>query len=290
MVFPEGSRGFIKPFCAALQAAAVRHRLRAAGAADQDADRAGRDRRLRGAEPGADRLEARSRKLIGAPAFPVTWFFPWLGLLGFLPLPVKYRIHFGDPIRFEGDANDDDESIARHVDRVKDEISLLIEEGLAQREGLVPLNELEPVVWLIVFVISITAHEAAHALGRVSGRRPDRVPGRTGQPESRCPTCGASRSGMVLIPLITTFTNGLPIGWASTPVRPALGGALPAPRGLDGGRGAGREPGARRSRRCVALRIGLDDGRRSRAGAASIRRTWWRGDADWIDGSAASCR
>jgi len=28
---------------------------------------------------------------------------------------------------------------------------------------LVSLNELEPVVWLVVFVISITAHEAAHA-------------------------------------------------------------------------------------------------------------------------------
>jgi hypothetical protein len=65
----------------------------------------------------------------------VTWFFPWLGLLGFLPLPVKYRIHFGDPIRLEGDPNDDDEAIGRQVDRVKDEIALLLEEGLAQREG-----------------------------------------------------------------------------------------------------------------------------------------------------------
>ena len=74
-------------------------------------------------------------RMIGAPAFPVTWFFPWLGLLGYLPLPVKYRIRFGDPIRFEGDANEDEESIARHVGRVKDEISLLIEEGLAERKG-----------------------------------------------------------------------------------------------------------------------------------------------------------
>ena len=45
----------------ALQAAALRHRLRAAGAADQDADRAGRDRRLRGAEPGAASTPRASR-------------------------------------------------------------------------------------------------------------------------------------------------------------------------------------------------------------------------------------
>jgi hypothetical protein len=44
-------------------------------------------------------------------------------------------MHFGDPIRLEGDANDDDEAISRHVARVKDEIALLLEEGLAQREG-----------------------------------------------------------------------------------------------------------------------------------------------------------
>ena len=40
-------------------------------------------------------------RLIGAPAFPITATFPWLGLLGFLPLPVKYRYYFGEPILFE---------------------------------------------------------------------------------------------------------------------------------------------------------------------------------------------
>ncbi len=34
------------------------------------------------------------------PAFPITPTFPLLGPLGMLPLPVKYRIHFGDPLRF----------------------------------------------------------------------------------------------------------------------------------------------------------------------------------------------
>jgi len=134
MVFPEGSRGFIKPFSQryklqrfgtgfvrlALQTKTPIVPVGIVGSEEQS--------------PGLVDSKALA-KLIGAPAFPVTWFFPWLGLLGYLPLPVKYRIHFGDPIRFEGDANEDDEAISRHVGRVKDEISLLIEEGLALRKG-----------------------------------------------------------------------------------------------------------------------------------------------------------
>ncbi len=134
MVFPEGSRGFIKPFSQryklqrfgtgfvrlALQTKTPIVPVGIVGSEEQS--------------PGLVDSKALAN-LIGAPAFPVTWFFPWLGLLGYLPLPVKYRIHFGDPIRFDGDANDDDESIERQVGRVKDEISLLIEEGLAQRNG-----------------------------------------------------------------------------------------------------------------------------------------------------------
>ena len=134
MVFPEGSRGFIKPFSQryklqrfgtgfvrlALQTKTPIVPVGIVGSEEQS--------------PGLVDSKALA-KLIGAPAFPVTWFFPWLGLLGYLPLPVKYRIHFGDPIRFEGDASEDDEAISRHVGRVKDEISLLIEEGLALRKG-----------------------------------------------------------------------------------------------------------------------------------------------------------
>jgi len=134
MVFPEGSRGFIKPFSEryklqrfgtgfarlALQTKTPIVPVGIVGSEEQS--------------PGLVDSKKLAR-LIGAPAFPVTWFFPWLGLLGFLPLPVKYRLHFGDPIRLEGDPNDDDEAISRHVARVKDEIALLVEEGLAQRQG-----------------------------------------------------------------------------------------------------------------------------------------------------------
>jgi len=38
-------------------------------------------------------------KMIGAPYLPITPFFPLLGLLGALPLPTKWFIRFGKPIR-----------------------------------------------------------------------------------------------------------------------------------------------------------------------------------------------
>ena len=37
-------------------------------------------------------------RVIGAPFFPVTPTFPWLGPLGVVPLPSKWRIEFCDPI------------------------------------------------------------------------------------------------------------------------------------------------------------------------------------------------
>ena len=49
-------------------------------------------------------------KLLGAPYFPVTPTFPWLGPLGMVPLPSKWRIEFCEPIdtaRYGPDAADD---------------------------------------------------------------------------------------------------------------------------------------------------------------------------------------
>jgi 1-acyl-sn-glycerol-3-phosphate acyltransferase len=39
--------------------------------------------------------------LIGFPYFPISPTFPWLGLLGFVPLPTKWYIDFGEPIATE---------------------------------------------------------------------------------------------------------------------------------------------------------------------------------------------
>ena len=69
------------------------------------------------------------------PAFPIspTFFIP---LIGLLPLPVKYRIHFGTPMIFDGDPDEDETVIGVRVLQVKDAIEDLIEEGLAARKGI----------------------------------------------------------------------------------------------------------------------------------------------------------
>jgi len=75
-------------------------------------------------------------QLLGMPAFPVTLTWPWLGLLGLIPLPVKYHIHFGEPMRFQGNPNDEDEVIAEKVERVKERIAAMLADGLAARRSL----------------------------------------------------------------------------------------------------------------------------------------------------------
>ena len=86
-------------------------------------------------QPGLANVRPLAR-VLGMPAFPLTPTFPWLGPLGLLPLPVKYRILFGDPLHFTGDSDDEDAAIERHVDVVRDAIHALLERGLAQREGI----------------------------------------------------------------------------------------------------------------------------------------------------------
>jgi len=85
--------------------------------------------------PGLANLEGLG-KALGMPAFPITWAFPLFGPLGMLPLPVKYRIYFGEPLHFEGDASDEDEVIEKKVEQVKDSITALLHRGLDEREGV----------------------------------------------------------------------------------------------------------------------------------------------------------
>jgi 1-acyl-sn-glycerol-3-phosphate acyltransferase len=70
------------------------------------------------------------------PAFPVTLTWPLLGPLGMVPLPVKYRIYFGEPMHFEGSPNDEDDVIADKVERVKERIATMISHGLQSRRSL----------------------------------------------------------------------------------------------------------------------------------------------------------
>jgi 1-acyl-sn-glycerol-3-phosphate acyltransferase len=39
-------------------------------------------------------------RLLGLPAAPITPTFPWLGPLGLLPYPVRYKVVYGEPLRF----------------------------------------------------------------------------------------------------------------------------------------------------------------------------------------------
>jgi len=75
-------------------------------------------------------------RLLGMPAFPVTLTWPWLGFLGMLPLPVKYRVYFGEPMRFSGNPSDEDEVIAEKVDQVKARIAAMLAGGLGARRSL----------------------------------------------------------------------------------------------------------------------------------------------------------
>ncbi len=71
-------------------------------------------------------------RLFGVPALPIT-LSPGFGAV---PLPTKYRIRFGEPMTFEGDANDEDQVIMRKVDQVKSTMQRMLEEDLAARDAV----------------------------------------------------------------------------------------------------------------------------------------------------------
>jgi 1-acyl-sn-glycerol-3-phosphate acyltransferase len=86
-------------------------------------------------QPSFANLE-RVARMFGAPALPITATFPWLGPLGLLPLPVKYRIYFGEPQYFEGEASDDDAVIDAKVEEVKAKIAGMLADGCRERDGI----------------------------------------------------------------------------------------------------------------------------------------------------------
>ena len=96
---PRGRQGNRQAVLGALPPAALRpRRIRRGRAADRRADRPGRGRRLGGDLPEARRQPGRSRGRSGAPFVPITPTFPWLGPLGLVPLPSRWRIEFCEPI------------------------------------------------------------------------------------------------------------------------------------------------------------------------------------------------
>jgi 1-acyl-sn-glycerol-3-phosphate acyltransferase len=90
------------------------------------------------ANPMLYRVEAFG-KAIGLPYFPVTPTFPALGLFGLVPAPTKWRIEFGEVMRFEGygpEAADDHVLVGRLAERVRATIQRMVDEGLARRKSV----------------------------------------------------------------------------------------------------------------------------------------------------------
>jgi 1-acyl-sn-glycerol-3-phosphate acyltransferase len=131
LVFPEGIEGIVKPV-------AQRYRLQhfhtgfvrqalAEGAPVIPVAVIGSDDQapiLYDVKPLARRL--------GLPVAPVTPTFPWLGPLGLLPLPVRYRIVYGAPIdvaRVGPNAPRTDREIDDVAKRVRREIQHMLDRG-----------------------------------------------------------------------------------------------------------------------------------------------------------------
>ncbi|HXA27777.1 MAG TPA: lysophospholipid acyltransferase family protein [Candidatus Angelobacter sp.] len=77
-------------------------------------------------------------KLTGFPYFPLTPTWPWLGPLGLIPLPSKWRIEFHPPIRTDelpADAADDPSVVMRVADEVRDVIQAGVVRNLMQRRA-----------------------------------------------------------------------------------------------------------------------------------------------------------
>ncbi|MFZ0140123.1 MAG: 1-acyl-sn-glycerol-3-phosphate acyltransferase [Aeromicrobium sp.] len=78
-------------------------------------------------------------RLLGIPYLPITPFFPLLGPLGMIPLPSKWIIEFGEPIRtdaYEPEAADDPMLLFNVTDQVRETIqqtlyALLVDRGNA---------------------------------------------------------------------------------------------------------------------------------------------------------------
>ncbi|MEU3273823.1 lysophospholipid acyltransferase family protein [Saccharomonospora sp. NPDC006951] len=138
-VWPEGFKGVGKPFSA-------RYKLQRFGRGGfvSSALRAGVPLipvSIVGAEeiyPKIADLKPLAR-LLGLPYFPVTPFFPLLGPLGAIPLPTKWHIEFGEPIRtdrFDHEAHEDPMLVFNLTDQVREAIQVMLYRRLSQRRSV----------------------------------------------------------------------------------------------------------------------------------------------------------
>jgi 1-acyl-sn-glycerol-3-phosphate acyltransferase len=78
-------------------------------------------------------------RLVGLPYLPITPFFPLLGPLGLIPLPSKWLIEFGEPIRtdaYDEGAADDPMLVFNVTDQVRETIQQTLYSLLMQRRSV----------------------------------------------------------------------------------------------------------------------------------------------------------
>jgi 1-acyl-sn-glycerol-3-phosphate acyltransferase len=78
-------------------------------------------------------------RLLGMPYLPITPFFPWLGPLGMVPLPSKWLIELGEPIRtdsYDEGAADDPMLVFNVTDQVRETIQQTLYSLLMQRRSV----------------------------------------------------------------------------------------------------------------------------------------------------------
>ena len=78
-------------------------------------------------------------RLLGVPYLPITPLFPLLGPLGLIPLPSKWLIEFGEPIRtddYDAGAADDPMLVFNVTDQVRESIQQTLYSLLMKRKSV----------------------------------------------------------------------------------------------------------------------------------------------------------
>ncbi len=78
-------------------------------------------------------------RLLGVPYIPITPFFPWLGPLGLVPLPSKWILEFGEPIRtdsYDAAEAEDPMLVFNVTDQVRETIQHTLFDLLRERGGV----------------------------------------------------------------------------------------------------------------------------------------------------------
>jgi 1-acyl-sn-glycerol-3-phosphate acyltransferase len=78
-------------------------------------------------------------RVLGLPYLPITPLFPWLGPLGMVPLPSKWLLEFGEPIRtdeFDAGTAEDPMLVFNVTDEVRETIQSTLYSLLMQRQSV----------------------------------------------------------------------------------------------------------------------------------------------------------